>query len=166
MNLIFTLPVLLHLTHQGRKLMSCSHCQEMGQQASWLLIGYTRMKNQSEDNSANSPNCWQWLQLLNFRHRSAAATSLTSPSLATASSSPWARAILWPSSSYRMTSLGQKSCSYCQGWGGYMLDKGRKCRIHGKILPDYLEIGSIRYYPERLAGLSGIRQDKPDPAQP
>ena len=24
---------------QGRKFMSCSHCQEFGQQASWLLIG-------------------------------------------------------------------------------------------------------------------------------
>ena len=29
--------------NQGWKLMSCSHCQEMDQQASWLLIGYTRV---------------------------------------------------------------------------------------------------------------------------
>ena len=26
---------------QGWKFMSSSHCQELGQQASWLLIGYT-----------------------------------------------------------------------------------------------------------------------------
>ena len=31
-----------------RKFMSCTHCQEWGQQASWLLIGYTRVNNQSE----------------------------------------------------------------------------------------------------------------------
>ena len=33
---------------QGRKFMSCSHCQELGQQASWLLIGCTRVNSQSE----------------------------------------------------------------------------------------------------------------------
>ena len=33
---------------QGWKFMSCSHCQELGQQASWLLTGYTRVNNQSE----------------------------------------------------------------------------------------------------------------------
>ena len=27
------------LTFQGWKLLSCSHCQELGKQASWLLIG-------------------------------------------------------------------------------------------------------------------------------
>ena len=30
---------------QGWKLMSCSHCQELCQQASWLLIGCTRVNN-------------------------------------------------------------------------------------------------------------------------
>ena len=33
---------------QGWKLISCSHCQELCQQASWLLIGCTRVNNQSE----------------------------------------------------------------------------------------------------------------------
>ena len=27
---------------QGWKFMSCSHCQELVQQASWLLIGFTQ----------------------------------------------------------------------------------------------------------------------------
>ena len=39
--------LLNHNTHQGWKFMSCSHCQKLGQQASWLLIGCTRVKNQS-----------------------------------------------------------------------------------------------------------------------
>ena len=30
---------------QGWKLMCCSHCQELCQQASWLLIGLTRVDN-------------------------------------------------------------------------------------------------------------------------
>ena len=30
------------------KLVSCSHCQELCQQASWLLIGFKRVNNQSE----------------------------------------------------------------------------------------------------------------------
>ena len=30
----------------GRKLLSCCHCQELCQHASWLLIGYTRVSNQ------------------------------------------------------------------------------------------------------------------------
>ena len=33
---------------QGWKFMGCSHCQELGPQASWLLIGCTRMNNKSE----------------------------------------------------------------------------------------------------------------------
>ena len=33
---------------QGWKLMSCTHCQELGQQASWLLNGCTRVNNKSE----------------------------------------------------------------------------------------------------------------------
>ena len=37
---------------QGRKFMSCSHFQELCQQASWLLIGYTRVNNQSAARSA------------------------------------------------------------------------------------------------------------------
>ena len=38
---------------QGWKCMSCSHCQEFCQQASWLLIGYTRVNSQSEVISAS-----------------------------------------------------------------------------------------------------------------
>ena len=38
---------------QGWKFMSCRHCQELGQQASWPLIGYTRVNNQSEARSAS-----------------------------------------------------------------------------------------------------------------
>ena len=38
---------------QGWKFMSCGHCQEKGQQASWLLIGCTRVNNQSEARSAS-----------------------------------------------------------------------------------------------------------------
>ena len=33
---------------QGWKFMSCSHCQELCQQTSWLLIGCKRVNNQSE----------------------------------------------------------------------------------------------------------------------
>ena len=33
---------------QGRNLLSCSHCQELCQQASWLLIGSPRVNNQSK----------------------------------------------------------------------------------------------------------------------
>ena len=32
----------------GWKFMSCSYCQDLCHQASWLLIGYTRENNQSE----------------------------------------------------------------------------------------------------------------------
>ena len=41
------------VTFQGWKFMSCSRCQELGQQASWLLIGCTRGDNQSEARSAS-----------------------------------------------------------------------------------------------------------------
>ena len=41
------------LIQQGWKFISCSHCQELGQQASWLLIGCTRVNNQSEARSAS-----------------------------------------------------------------------------------------------------------------
>ena len=40
-------------TNQGWKFMSWSHCQGLGQQASWLMIGYTRVNNQSEARSAS-----------------------------------------------------------------------------------------------------------------
>ena len=51
---------------QGWKLMSCGHCLEFCQQVTWLLIGCTRVNNQSEARSASWPNCWQWLQLISF----------------------------------------------------------------------------------------------------
>ena len=38
---------------QGWKFMSCSQCQELCQQVSWLLIGCTRVNNQSESRSAS-----------------------------------------------------------------------------------------------------------------
>ena len=38
---------------QGWKFMSCSHCQELCQRVSWLLIGCTRVNNQSEAISAS-----------------------------------------------------------------------------------------------------------------
>ena len=38
---------------QGWKFMNCSHGHELGQQASWLLIGCTRVNNQSEARSAS-----------------------------------------------------------------------------------------------------------------
>ena len=38
---------------QGWKFISCSYCQELCQQASWPLIGCTRMNNQSEARSAS-----------------------------------------------------------------------------------------------------------------
>ena len=36
---------------QGWKFVSCSHCQELCQQVSWLLIGCTKVNNQSEPRS-------------------------------------------------------------------------------------------------------------------
>ena len=39
---------LLTVEKQGRKLLSCSHCHELCQQISCLLIGYARVNNQSE----------------------------------------------------------------------------------------------------------------------
>ena len=38
----------------GWKFMSCTHCQELDQQASWLLIGYTRVNNQSDRSQVNN----------------------------------------------------------------------------------------------------------------
>ena len=40
---------------QGWKLMSCCHCHELCQQVSWLLIGCTRVNNQSEARSVSWP---------------------------------------------------------------------------------------------------------------
>ena len=55
---------------QGRKLLSCSHRQkELSQQESWLLIGCTRVNNQSEARTASWPNSLQRLQLKNFHLR-------------------------------------------------------------------------------------------------
>ena len=42
------------LLGQGWKFMSRSHCQKLCQWASWLLIGYTRVNNQSESSWQNS----------------------------------------------------------------------------------------------------------------
>ena len=38
---------------QGLTFLSCSHCQELCQQASWLLIGCTRVNNQLEARTAS-----------------------------------------------------------------------------------------------------------------
>ena len=45
--------LLPNVVAQGWKFMSCSQCQESCQQASWLLIGYTRVNNKSEARSAS-----------------------------------------------------------------------------------------------------------------
>ena len=42
--------------NQGWKFMTSSHCQELGQQARLLLIGCTRVNNQSEARTAGWPN--------------------------------------------------------------------------------------------------------------
>ena len=42
-------------------------CQELCQQASWLLIGYTRVNNQSEARSESWPISWQLHQFIHFR---------------------------------------------------------------------------------------------------
>ena len=52
---------------QGWKFMSCRHCQELCQQASWLLLGCTRVNNQLEARIVTWPDSWQWLQLIYFR---------------------------------------------------------------------------------------------------
>ena len=43
-------------SYQGRNFLSCSHCQKLRQQASWLLIGCTRVNNQSEVRLASLDN--------------------------------------------------------------------------------------------------------------
>ena len=43
---------------QGRKLLNCSHCQALGQQASRLLIIYIRVNNQSEARTASWDIYW------------------------------------------------------------------------------------------------------------
>ena len=55
-ELLRIFPSLNYLTlnsTQGRKFVGCSHCQELGKPAYWLLIGYTRVNNQSEAGSAS-----------------------------------------------------------------------------------------------------------------
>ena len=52
--------------YQGWKFMSYVHCQELSQQASWLLIRCTRVNNQSEARTASWHNSWSWLQLISF----------------------------------------------------------------------------------------------------
>ena len=46
----------VNLLKQGWKIMSRSHCQELCQQASWPLIGCTRVNNQSEARTASLHN--------------------------------------------------------------------------------------------------------------
>ena len=53
MNLVEYMSVKYSMIQEW-KLMSCSHCQDVGQQASWLLIGrYTIVNNQSEAGAAS-----------------------------------------------------------------------------------------------------------------
>ena len=83
--------------HQGRKLLSCSHCQGLGQQASWLLIGFSSVNDQSEARSASWPNSWHdYLQLISFHPRKRLAT--TCPPVGT--TRPWDGVPLtrWPPS--------------------------------------------------------------------
>ena len=44
----FLTPLMKAGVVQGWKLLSCCHCQELCQQASWPLIGSKRVNNQSE----------------------------------------------------------------------------------------------------------------------
>ena len=37
--------IMVTTRQQGWKFMSCSHCKELGQQASWLLIGCKKVDN-------------------------------------------------------------------------------------------------------------------------
>ena len=83
---------------QGWKLMSCSHRQGLGQQAWRLLIGWTRVNNQSKARSANWPESWPWLQLISFRFRMAGYTPT-------------------PTSERRAVSTGTKGGG--KGFGGY-----------------------------------------------
>ena len=46
-------------TPLGWKFMSCRHCQELCQPSSWLLIGSTRVNNQSEARSVSWHNSWR-----------------------------------------------------------------------------------------------------------
>ena len=63
---------ILDTLEQGWKFISCSQCQELGQPASCLLIGCTRVNDQSEAGSASWPNSWPWLKLKSFRFRNSA----------------------------------------------------------------------------------------------
>ena len=51
------------------KFLSCSHCQDLCQQASWLLICCTRVNNQSEVRTASWHNSDMKLKLKNFHPR-------------------------------------------------------------------------------------------------
>ena len=72
------------LYNLGGKFMSFSHayCQELCQQASWLMIGWARVNDQSEARSASWPYSWPWFQLISFHLRAS-----TTPPRATSTSS-------------------------------------------------------------------------------
>ena len=59
--------------------MSCSHCQNLCQQSSWLLIGCPRVSNQSEARRVSWSISWPWLQLINFRSRPRLSRTTTTP---------------------------------------------------------------------------------------
>ena len=60
------------------KFMSCSHCQELRQQTSWLLIGCTKSEQPIRSQVSNLTHSWPWIKLKSFRSR------LPAPTLATA----------------------------------------------------------------------------------
>ena len=61
----------------GWKFMSCIHSQKLCQQVRRLLIGCTRVNNQSEARLASWPNSWQSLQLISFHSREVRAEVVT-----------------------------------------------------------------------------------------
>ena len=54
---------------QGWKLLSCSNCQELGQPASWLLIGYTGVKQPTRSQISSLTQLLTWRELISFCHR-------------------------------------------------------------------------------------------------
>ena len=52
---------------QGRKFMSCSHCQELGQQAIWLLPDWLSVLQPIRSQVSKFTRILTWLQLKNSR---------------------------------------------------------------------------------------------------
>ena len=71
----------LYFPHlQGRKLMTCRQCQELGQRANlppdWPCL---KTKKQSGDWLAHWLNCWTWIGVLSFHPRPCPRSSTPTP---------------------------------------------------------------------------------------